>query len=44
MEYEELREATARVIITLMNNTSLHVALAKEPLTQGIIYIYIFAH
>jgi len=34
MDYEELREATARVIITLLGNPSLHTVLAKEPLTQ----------
>jgi hypothetical protein len=39
MEYEELREATARVIITLLDNTSLHAALAKEPLTQVLVLI-----
>ena len=39
MDYEELREATARVIITLLNNPSLHSVLAKEPLTQVLVLI-----
>jgi hypothetical protein len=39
MEFEELKEATARVIINLCLNTSLHPCLLREPLVAILVHI-----